>query len=424
MNLIAGIFFLSACDKNEEKQNSQPIANAGIDKNTGINVLVQLDGSASSDSDNDILTYAWQIISKPSGSITILSDPTHVNPSFTTDMKGSYKIILIVSDGKADSNPDTIVIVASQVITFNDTNLETAIREEIDKENGNIYAADLEELTSLIATQKNIVDLSGLEYCINITELELWGNKIVDISAIGNLLQLEHLNLGSAEFGGYYGNEINDITPLAELYNLKWLSFIQNDIQNLTPLKNLTNLEYLSIRQNNISDISQLENLTNLKTLDMNDNIIADGLSVLTNLINLEHLEFARNNTSDISALENLTKLKYQLDIGGNNISDISALSNLNELEDLHIGENLINDISPLSNLVSLQDVDLSYNQIIDISPLQDCSNNGGLFSGSFVNITFNNMDITTGTSNLIVITELINKGVSVDYEGGNITNK
>jgi Leucine-rich repeat (LRR) protein len=419
-SLVAVIFFISGCDKDEENQNSQPVANAGADMTVGINELVQLDGSASSDSDNNALTYNWKFVSKPIGSITTLSESTNVNSSFTPDFKGSYKIELIVSDGEIDSNPDTVNIEVSQIISFNDINLEAAIRIETNRPTGNIYSADLEKLTSLIATQKEIVDLNGLEYCLNLTELQLWGNEIVDITELASLTQLEILNIGSAEFGDYYGNNISDITPLASLSNLKWLSFIKNNIQNLKPLENLTTLEYLSIRQNDISDISQLKNLTNLKTLDMNDNSIANGLSVLTNLTNLEHLEFARNNSSDISALANLTKLKYQLDIGGNNISDISSLSNLNKLENLAISENLINDISALSNLVSLQWVDLGYNQITDISSLQDCNNNGGFIEGSYLNLTNNNMNITSGTNNLTIVNELISKGVSVDFEEGN----
>ncbi len=53
-------------------------------------------------------------------------------------------------------------------VTFPDANLEAAIREAIDKPEGLIFTSDLDELTSL--KTKGITDLTGLEYCSNLTE--------------------------------------------------------------------------------------------------------------------------------------------------------------------------------------------------------------------------------------------------------------
>ena len=60
---------------------------------------------------------------------------------------------------------------ADAVVTFTDPNLETAIREAINKPVGPIYTLDLEGLTSLSALRRNISDLAGLEYCIDLNEL-------------------------------------------------------------------------------------------------------------------------------------------------------------------------------------------------------------------------------------------------------------
>ena len=59
------------------------------------------------------------------------------------------------------------------VVIFPDPNLEAVIREVINKPEGDIYRSDLEELTEFDASGKDISNLSGLEYCVSLTELRL-----------------------------------------------------------------------------------------------------------------------------------------------------------------------------------------------------------------------------------------------------------
>ena len=69
-------------------------------------------------------------------------------------------------------------------VTFTDPNLEAAIREAIDIPERPIYPSDLKGLISFTALEKNIADLTGLEYCTNLTELDLGYNQISDISPL------------------------------------------------------------------------------------------------------------------------------------------------------------------------------------------------------------------------------------------------
>ena len=128
------------------------------------------------------------------------------------------------------------------------------------------------------------------------------------------------------------------------------------------------------------------------------------------------------NNISNISILSVLTKLKFQLDISRNQIADISPLADLTQIEHLALNDNQINDISVMVYLINLNYLQLYSNQIKDITPLLTCHNDGGLQSGSYVNITNNNMDLQLGTDNRNVVDKLIDDGVSVIYEEGNIT--
>jgi hypothetical protein len=80
-------------------------------------------------------------------------------------------------------------------VTFTDPNLEAAIREAIDIPERPIYPSDLKGLISFAASEKNIADLTGLEHCTNLTELDLRGNEISDISP---LVQNEGFGEGDA----------------------------------------------------------------------------------------------------------------------------------------------------------------------------------------------------------------------------------
>ncbi len=90
--------------------NSAPVANAGADRNVVTGSLVTLDAGASSDADGDSLTYSWSLINAPDGSGAELSDPADAQPTFTPDLHGDYLIQLIVHDGAAESNPDSVLI--------------------------------------------------------------------------------------------------------------------------------------------------------------------------------------------------------------------------------------------------------------------------------------------------------------------------
>ncbi len=90
--------------------NSAPVADAGADQSVFFGDTVILDGSASSDVDNDMLTYSWSFITKPPGSAAALSNPTAVKPIFDIDVSGDYVVQLIVNDGRLDSVADTVTI--------------------------------------------------------------------------------------------------------------------------------------------------------------------------------------------------------------------------------------------------------------------------------------------------------------------------
>jgi hypothetical protein len=93
--------------------NSAPVAAAGPDQSVAVGDLVTLDGSGSSDTDGDALSYNWTLVSVPAGSAAALSNPTAVHPTFVADRAGEYTARLVVNDGQAGSAPDTVKITTS-----------------------------------------------------------------------------------------------------------------------------------------------------------------------------------------------------------------------------------------------------------------------------------------------------------------------
>lgn len=93
--------------------NSAPVANPGVNQNVPLGTVITLDGTASTDADFDTLSYKWVMLSKPTGSAAALSSGTSPNPKFTADVMGIYSIALVVNDGKLDSQPAAVTVIAS-----------------------------------------------------------------------------------------------------------------------------------------------------------------------------------------------------------------------------------------------------------------------------------------------------------------------
>ena len=252
-------------------------------------------------------------------------------------------------------------VVSAQVVDIPDPGLRAAIAEALNTAPGDaITRADMETLVQLVASERDITDLRGIEFAINLTSLSLWFNTISDISPLSSLKNLTSLSL--------WFNTISDISPLSSLTNLTSLSLWFNTISDISPLSSLTNLRGLGLRFNTISDISPLSSLKNLTSLDLGDNTISD-MSPLSSLTNLESLSLYNNNISNISPLAGLTNLT-ELHLWDNNISDISAVGNLINLRYLSLGGNNISNIIPLILLTNLTHLHIPANNVSDIDTL------------------------------------------------------
>ena len=159
-----------------------------------------------------------------------------------------------------------------------DPNLRAVLEETLETQT--IRPDVMAALKTLKATDRNISDLTGLEFAINLEELWISENPVSDLSPLAGCTNLAHL------FSWH--TQISDVSPLRRLTRLTRLELHYNRISDISPLAALTDLTRLNLRNNEISDISPLAGLTSLTWLAIYNNEISD-FSALEGLKNLRN---------------------------------------------------------------------------------------------------------------------------------------
>ncbi len=98
--------------------NQPPVANAGPDKAINLPVnTVTLDGSGSSDPENNIISFQWTKIEGPSSFAIVNS--TAVQTTVNNLVVGTYKFELKVTDNGGLSDKDTMQVIVNPVVIVN-----------------------------------------------------------------------------------------------------------------------------------------------------------------------------------------------------------------------------------------------------------------------------------------------------------------
>ncbi|ADY55784.1 cell wall binding repeat 2-containing protein [Syntrophobotulus glycolicus DSM 8271] len=193
---------------------------------------------------------------------------------------------------------------ASATITIKpvpDETLNKAIAAILHQNEGyQVTLSDLQGLTTLDLSDREITDISALANATNLENLNLSGNPIIEstYSALGSLTKVKELNLSNCMNRGMRGLMPSGL---------------------LTALKKMSALEILDISQNNLMrGISSGNTLGSLKSLDISDNAIYA-------------LKLAGN--SCVAGKEYMPNLE-QLDISGNylDISDSEVSAEIQSL--------------------------------------------------------------------------------------------
>ena len=198
-----------------------------------------------------------------------------------------------------------------------------------------------------VAGDKNIEDLNPLSELSELRFLNCSDTKVSDINPIRNLNKIKELNIS--------GTKISDIS------NLKYANVVQvfkadnTQISDISVVSFFKDLNNLSLANTNVKDINPIAVCTNLTTLNLSGTQITD-LTPLTNLLNLYDLDISNTPVSDISPLHALVNLHF-LNIEGTQVTDLAPLNNLDGLNEINFSNTQISDLMPLDKMSRLSKI-------------------------------------------------------------------
>lgn len=308
------------------------------------------------------------------------------------------------------------------IVNIIDENFRIVIREHLNKPTGDIINTELDTITKIYARNRNIENIYGIEFCLNLNTLDIGENSISDLVP---LITLNKLSILKADnniisymepflwLGGLTNLYLNNNTlpSIDVLSHLKYLTtlFLNNTtIQDISPLSNLLNLRYLTLSGNPIDNFEPIGNIDSLNTLEL-VNLNQFDFSDIKDISNLQTLYLTNTPVVNLDSIANITSLQ-NLIMTNCSLSNIDSLANLNKLAKLLLNYNIIVDITSLTELHELYELNLENNYISDILPLV---NNWGIGGGDYV-LLYNNplSDISINT----YIPQLIDRGVNVIY--------
>ncbi len=163
-----------------------------------------------------------------------------------------------------------------QIVEFADARLKECVAGQLTSgpvpilhQGDPITVGAMHELHGLLSCRVGgIVDITPLQYAVNLGSLDLSYNSISDITVLAQLTGLSSLYME--------GNQIVDLTPLAGLTNLSVIGLNENQIGDITPLSGLSQLQSLFLSWNQVADLAPLKDITTLNWVEVIGNQITD----------------------------------------------------------------------------------------------------------------------------------------------------
>ncbi|WP_271006769.1 leucine-rich repeat domain-containing protein, partial [Listeria seeligeri] len=229
----------------------------------------------------------------------------------------------------------------------------------------------------VLAAGDTYIDTFPDEAFAKVIALQITGSD--DTSQVVTQEQLDSITSLNAS-----GKNITDVTGINQLTNLTTIDLSQNQLTSIEPITNLTSLTSLNVSNNLLSSvvITTAQNIPNLTSLNISNNLTITKL-IIEDQASLTSIS-ATIPSGQTSALEELTlsNLPMLTRAGGNtstsvtftNYSDVLTTVKLNglpKIQQVDLDSNLINDID-VHDMAGLTYLDLHSNELTDINKLAD----------------------------------------------------
>lgn len=241
-----------------------------------------------------------------------------------------------------------------EVITFADATFESYMIANFDlNKDGVLSRGEALEVKS-VKVPTSVADLSGLEYCINLTSLNCESNSKLTSLNTSTLVNLETLNI--------YSSKITEIdlshNPRLRSLNVEWAYLESLDVSHNNELEEL-NARYLD----DLTNYSlELKNHPRLETV----NLYASEFAQLdvTGCPNLYYLSCYSNNLTELD-LSKCEKLEY-LDCYYNSLTELDLTANKNLIE-LNCSSNKLTSLD-LHACMKLRKLEFSGNLLTEVN--------------------------------------------------------
>ncbi|AAZ26200.1 leucine-rich repeat domain-containing protein [Colwellia psychrerythraea] len=392
-----------ACNSDKKfKEPDQSVAVANLAPSVAINSELEvvegqtlfLDGSESTDPENEALTYQWSQISGVS--IALIGSDNAESSFIATevDKDETLGIQLTATDPQGNSSMALFeVTIKNRIeiseIAFVDNNLSECVKAL------NVKYAD--QITELICIDKGIVDANEVAMLENLVLLNLTNNELKTIDISKNKA-LRHLWLG------HNGLSVIDVTH-NKLLEIIWLYFTEiseidvSQNQLLTSLilsgKNLTSLNV----EKNVELVDLYISFTSISTLDLNNNeklvsLRAEDTPLTSiDISNNKLLEAFYTSINELTFLDLSQNVKLkELHLWKNKLASIDVSANV-ELTYLLISDNQLSSIDIYQN-TKLTFLTLSKNMLSTVN----VSQNTELTTLDLWRNNFTNLDVSMNT--------------------------
>ncbi|EAD2145290.1 LapB repeat-containing protein [Listeria monocytogenes] len=288
-----------------------------------------------------------------------LEEKTPQKPTLTNNLK-QEKTVLQAGETYETVFPDAAL---ATVIAKAATGSEDITQE--------VSQTDLNKITSLTATSKGIVDLTGIDLLSKLTSLSISGNQITDISALNGLVNLSNLNVSNNKITSFNLNA-NSNLPMLSAVDIR-----SNNLKNIN-VQDQPKLRTIECDTGSSSELTEVT-LKNLPTLIVagngssayqNDIVFSStpGLSkvILENLPSISSSVRLDRCAIEELVINNLPKVSM-VNISNNKITTLEGLENLSAVNNLYASENLVTEIENIHAFPKLQNLELGWNALTNV---------------------------------------------------------